>query len=309
MAYMLCKNPFVSTAGRVFGCGQCMPCRFNKRRIWSHRIMLEAGQYEDNTFVTLSYDDEHLPLDGSVCPRDLQLWLKRLRKTLADAREFDDENGQPRRIRFFAVGEYGDNSFRPHYHAALFNFPNCNYGQSQYSSRRSRCCAWCNLVADTWKKGNVYLGTLEPSSAGYISGYVTKKMTGAGDARLQGRYPEFARMSLRPGIGGDAMHELADVVLQYNLDKEDVPSALRHGSKEKPLGRYLVRRLRVLTGHEANAPQIIVDKIDKELLPLREAARASEENPSLKARVVEANLGKVQRFEAKERIFRKRRVL
>lgn len=69
--YMLCKNPYVSSAGRIFGCGQCMPCRFNKRRIWSHRIMLEAGQYKDNAFVTLSYADDYLPAGGNVVPKDL----------------------------------------------------------------------------------------------------------------------------------------------------------------------------------------------------------------------------------------------
>lgn len=296
--YMICKNPYVSSAGRIFGCGQCMPCRFNKRRIWSHRIMLEAGQYKDNTFVTLSYSDDSLPAGGNVVPKDLQDWLKRLRRAFA-----------PDRLRFFAVGEYGDESLRPHYHAALFNFPNCIYGQSQYSARRDRCCTWCNLVADTWKKGNVFLGTLESSSASYISGYVTKKLTTAGDPRLDGRHPEFARMSLRPGIGGDAVWEIADVVLQYDLDKKegDVPSSLRHGGKELPLGRYLVQRVRVISGHEKNAPQIVVDKIDAELRPLREAARSDNENPSLKEKFLAANLGHVRNFESRERIFRRRR--
>lgn len=300
MNYMICKNPYVSPAGRVFGCGQCMPCRFNKRRIWSHRIMLEAGQYSDNTFVTLSYADDMLPHDGSVVPKHLQDWLKRLRKAY-----------EPSRLRFFAVGEYGDVSQRPHYHAALFNFPNCIHGQSSYTARRDRCCTWCNLVADTWTKGNVFLGTLEPSSAGYIAGYVTKKLTAAGSSDLEGRHPEFARMSLRPGIGGDACFEIADVVLKYDLDQKagDVPASLRHGRKELPLGRYLVQRVRVMSGHEKNAPQIVLDKIDAEMLPLREAAKADNENPSLKSKVLELNEGKVARFEATERIYRKRRSL
>lgn len=300
MSYMLCKNPYVSSAGRVFGCGQCMPCRFNKRRIWAHRIMLEAGLYKDNTFVTLSYADDMLPHDGSVVPKHLQDWLKRLRKAW-----------EPNKLRFFAVGEYGDGSQRPHYHAALFNFPNCVYGQSQYSVRRDRCCQWCNMVADTWLKGNVFLGTLESSSAGYVAGYVTKKLTNAGDGRLEGRHPEFARMSLRPGIGGSAAWEIADVVLKYDLAERegDVPSTLRYGGKKFPLGRYLVQRVRVMSGEEKNAPQIVLDKIDAEMRPLREAAKADNESPSLKAKVLEANKGKVASFEARERIYRKRRSL
>lgn len=297
---MICKNPYVSSAGRVFGCGQCMPCRFNKRRIWSHRIMLEAGQYKDNTFVTLTYrDPEYGPPRGSLLPNDLQRWLKRLRKAY-------EPFG---RIRFFAVGEYGDDSLRPHYHAALFGFPNCSFGQSSYSKYRDRCCAWCNMVADTWSHGNIFLGTLEPASAGYIAGYVTKKLTNAGDPKLEGRYPEFARMSLRPGIGGDATWEIADVVLKYDLAAKagDVPASLRHGKSELPLGRYLVQRVRVMSGYEKNAPQIVVDKIDAEMRPLREAAKADNVSPSLKDKVVEFNRGKVERFESRQRIFGKRR--
>lgn len=296
-AEMLCKQPFVDSAGRVFGCGQCMPCRVNKRRIWAHRIMLETLKHADNCFCTLSYADEFLPDGGNLSSRDLQLFLKRLRFRYAG------------KIRFFAVGEYGDDSERPHYHVALFGYPNCRYGQSQYGRQRSKCCATCDFVADIWKKGNIFLGSLTQESAAYIAGYVTKKMTSSGDPRLKGKVPEFARMSLRPGIGGSAMEEVADVVLRHSLRDRfgDVPNSLRHGGKELPLGRYLMQRVRVLSGYEKNAPQIVLDKIDAEMRPLREAARADNENPSLKARVIEKNSGRVAGMEARQRIFSQRK--
>lgn len=132
---MMCRDPYVSPAGPVYGCGQCMPCRLNKRRVWAHRIMLEAYQYEHNAFVTLTYAPEKLPENGSLVPEHVQSWLKRLRARVA-----------PSKFRFFLVGEYGDESERPHYHAALFGFRSCVYGQSQYSKRRSTCCHWCELV-------------------------------------------------------------------------------------------------------------------------------------------------------------------
>lgn len=110
--------------GQAFGCGQCLPCRVNRRRIWTHRIMLEAAQYHDNSFVTLTYDEEKLPVDLSVTPRTLQLFMKRLRKVY------------PNRIRYFGVGEYGDQTMRPHYHLALFNFASCARGQTVASPRR-----------------------------------------------------------------------------------------------------------------------------------------------------------------------------
>lgn len=293
---MLCKSPF-TVAGRAYGCGQCMPCRLNRRRIWTHRIMLEAGQYGDNAFVTLTYSDETLPEGGNLVPGDLQLWLKRLRKAF------------PNRLRFFGVGEYGDASFRPHYHVALFNYPTCRYGMSTYNRSRSKCCFACDLVASTWAKGNVLLGGLQESSAAYIAGYVTKKMTSAGDARLGGRHPEFSRMSLRPGIGGDAMWEVADVLMRYDLDETevDVPNGLRHGGRILPLGRYLQRRVRSFVGKDEGTPDEIIEKIDAELLPLRLAAKSSESSPALSQHVVRENKGRVARLEAKTRIFGKKR--
>lgn len=102
-------------------------------------------------------------------------------------------------------------------------------------------------------------------------------MTKADDPRLKGRHPEFCRMSLRPGIGLDAMHDVASVLMQFDLDtrEADVPSALRHGSRTLPLGRYLRRYLRTLVGKDASAPQETLDAIKEKLQPLFEAAKSA----------------------------------
>ena len=187
---MLCRAPIL-LGGRAFPCGQCMPCRVNRRRIWSHRIMLVAMQHSDSAFVTLTYSEDNVPktADGqlNLVPKDLQDWLKRFRKAI-----------EPMRVRFYAVGEYGDETLRPHFHVALFGYPTCRFGNSIYSDRRLNCCPQCDTVRDTWRHGSVLLGTLEDNSAQYIAGYVTKKLTSKDDYRLKGRYPEFARMSLHP---------------------------------------------------------------------------------------------------------------
>lgn len=260
--------------------------------------MLEAAQYEDNAFVTLTYDDEHLPVDLSVNPRDTQAWLKRLRARIA-----------PLKLRFFLVGEYGDTSERPHYHVALFGYKSCHFGQSRYSKLRRECCAACELVRETWQQGNVYLGSLEADSAGYMAGYVTKKMTHKDDARLKGRHPEFGRMSLRPGIGYSALWEIADALLKYEIGEVDVPQGLRHGSKELPLGRYLRRKLRLMVGKDEKISQEAFDALCAEMLSMRESARSDNENPSIKARVIEAGNARVRQMEGKQRIYRARKVL
>lgn len=227
---MRCIKPFVS--GRAaFGCGQCMPCRVNRRRTWAHRIMLEAGQYKDNCFVTLTYGDAPY----SLVPEDLQLWLKRFRKRVS-----------PIRIRYFACGEYGDENGRPHFHAALFNFPTC-YG-GHLIKGECQCIACC-AVRETWGYGFVTLRPLDRVRAHYVAGYVTKKLTSWRDTRLSdGQHPEFARMSLRPGIGADALWDVASAMMQYGQSGV-LPSQLMMDGQRHPLGRYLRLKLSERLGH------------------------------------------------------------
>ena len=111
-------------------CGKCIGCRLERSRQWAIRCVHEASMYNDNRFVTLTYNDENLDKKGSLDKRDFVLFMKRLRK------EFEDE----RKIRFFHCAEYGEickhcqkhktvctcGNYtaalgRPHHHAILFN--------------------------------------------------------------------------------------------------------------------------------------------------------------------------------------------
>lgn len=293
---MLCRKPFqFGTA--LAPCGQCMPCRINKRREWSHRLELEAALREDNSFVTLTYADEHLPLSSrnypSLEPKHLRDWLKRLRSTIS-----------PLRVRYFAVGEYGERTFRPHYHAILFGFPTCRHGLTR--KHLSECCAMCSLVQKTWKFGKVELGTVAPEACQYVCGYVLKKMTAADDPRLEGRHPEFARMSLKPGIGADMMHDVASVMLDPRFADQETPRSLRHGSQEKPLGRYLRRKLAEATGKEIDAEKALRDQFER-LRPMHEEARRSEK--SFKTVVLEAHAQAALNKVTKAKLRKKKRTL
>lgn len=255
---MMCDNPISTGQGGTFPCGQCMHCRANRRRLWVHRIMLEAECHAHSAFISLSYNDESLPDGWNLVPKHLQDWLKRIR------------HAEPQvRLRHYSVGEYGDQSGRPHYHVALFGYQTCLRGQSSFSLRTGRCCPRCDKVSETWGKGIVFLGEVNSHSAQYVAGYVMKKMTGENDERLLGRHPEFARMSLRPGIGALAVPAVAKTLRQFNLDKSqaDVPSALRHGKKILPLGRYLRQKLRDELGIEK--PEVLDPYAQKEVLRVR----------------------------------------
>lgn len=319
---MRCPNPFVDRAGRTFGCGQCLPCRINRRRIWSGRIQLEAAQYADNVFLTLTYADEflpRLPKGGlpTLVPTHLKSFMHRVRTRARRSADLSH-----RHVRFFAVGEYGDLTQRPHYHVVLFNFPSCLRGRTLSPPAYPRCCGPCDFIADCWYTeddqgvkspfGKVELLPLSRELAAYIGGYVTKKMVRYDDPRLEGRNPEFARQSLKPGIGAGAMHDVADVLLRYYdvaAELGDVPAVLGHGRQELPLGRYLRAQLRMMVGMDAKAPQVTLDKMAEEMLALRLAARSDEKDPSIRSKVIAQNKGRVAGVVARHNIHRKRRVL
>jgi len=301
---MMCRNPYIAPGGAAYGCGQCMPCRVNARRVWTHRIMLEATQHPDNSFWTLTYSDDKIPLTEdnlqTLVPKHLTDFMKRLRNDV-----------QPVKIRYFNVGEYGEKSGRPHYHLALFNFPTCERGITR-TNRRGDCCRVCDNVRKIWGYGLVHAGNLEASSAAYICGYITKKLTRRGDIRLCGRSPEFARMSLKPGIGAGIIPDVASALLTHNLETTlaDVPTSLRNSTRVQPLGRYLTRQLRSNIGRVPNAPPETLQAKAAEMLPLQEAARLSAPkglySETLKTLVIKEGDEKYKRLLARSKIYKKR---
>lgn len=170
-------------------CGRCIGCRLDKARQWAIRILFESTLYDQNCFITLTYNDDNLPEGGSLNKRDIQLFFKRLRKA------FPNQS-----IRYFQCGEYGDLLSRPHHHAIIFNFdfedkvPFKRSGEYQlYVSK---------TLAKLWPYGIHSIGNLTFDSACYTARYILKKITGDNaDEHYQGRLPEFVTMSRRPGIG------------------------------------------------------------------------------------------------------------
>lgn len=174
-------------------CGQCHGCRVDKAVSMAVRCMHEASLYKDNQFVTLTYRENPYTL----IPRDLQLFLKRLRQV------------QP--FRFYGCGEYGEKNSRPHYHLLLFGFP-C---RDRYKWRKSESgfqLYRSPALEAVWHHGSVEVGDVSFESAAYCARYAMKKLTGkdAGPVReimdittgeILKREHEFARMSLKPGIG------------------------------------------------------------------------------------------------------------
>lgn len=166
---------------------------------WSRRCMHEAGLYDRNVFVTLTYDDAHVPRDGNLVPRDLQLFLKRLRQKARRSPVVLSESHSG--IRFFASGEYGDVTGRPHYHALLFN---CDFSDKE---RVGKDLFASEFVASVWPYGEHKIGAVTARSANYVAQYSMKKLGGRLNCDADGVVHQrpFLRMSRRPGIGSRFM--------------------------------------------------------------------------------------------------------
>lgn len=214
-------------------CGRCIGCKMERARQWGLRCLHEAKMWPHNHYVTLTYNDEHMPPGGSVCLRDVQLFMKRLRK----AKNSTKDNP----VRFFLGAEYGEENRRPHYHALLFNV---HFGDLQMHGRNARgeplytsrelSALWS---ADGGKSdmGFCTLGAVTFDSAVYCAKYAMKKLNISEDsppearAAYEARYVvydadgivherarEFAVMSRRPGIGAGYYDKYGDEVRAHD---------------------------------------------------------------------------------------------
>lgn len=152
-----------------------MECRLAYSREWAIRITHEARMHSANCFITLTYDDAHLPRFGQLVKRDLQLFFKRLRKVSPP-------------FKYVACGEYGDTRRRPHFHAALFGvdfaFDRIDYGSGVRGDR----IFVSRALSDVWGKSVFPLGhtigSLTFESGAYIARYITKRVSGVGASSL-----------------------------------------------------------------------------------------------------------------------------
>lgn len=238
---MECTGTRFRRHGFEFPCGQCVVCRLRIQRMWIGRILLEQALHPVSSFVTLTYDDDHYPEGfdrrgvsypaGSVNPYHIQLWLKRLRQAVDSP------------IRYVAVGEYGDDNMRPHYHIALFG------------------CADPAVIQSTWGAGFVVVKGIGPESAAYIVSYVLKRRNTV--ERSEGLHPEFKLQSLRPAIGLRTAQRLA-------IPAGRQVQGMRLSGRIYPLGRYLRGQLRNQCGPEPESSVALRHRIAKYSLQVRD---------------------------------------
>ena len=233
-------------------CGRCMECRLERSRVWAIRCMHELQMYdlrkEESYFLTLTYDDKKVEHNNNLHPDHLRDFWKRLRKT-------------GYKFKYFACGEYGDRTDRPHYHAIVFGltipdrrYYNHSNGYNLYNSE---------TIERIWMHGNVIIGNVTFESCAYVARYITKKRLGKNADKevrevdhetgeiIDERFPEFTRMSM--GIGKDFLQRFSSDIYKkgcdgtvyirggvastapryYDVKTEEVDRILIEGIKEK----------------------------------------------------------------------------
>lgn len=250
-------------------CGNCIGCRLDRSKQWAVRLMLEAQLHKKNSFITLTYNEGALasrrptweptvpytppseidhrssrsyheassqarPNLDSLRPRDVQLFMKRLRKDLSTRKG-------SAKVRFYLVGEYGERFQRPHYHIALFGedfSDDRTYWRTSGDHRIYRS----SRLEKLWTYGNSEIGELTLESAAYVASYVLKKVNGKlADEHYRRTdpatgqdiwvHPEFAHMS-RGGKNGKGL--AAEWFAKYSSDVYPEDHVIHNGLKLKP---------------------------------------------------------------------------
>lgn len=195
------NKPFAFAKGFNLPCGQCIGCRLNYSRQWAIRIMHEAEMHNENCFITLTFNQEHLEKRSNPMSLDVseyQKFMKRLRKRFG------------KNIRFFHCGEYGDQNKRPHYHAVIFGLDFKD--KKLWTNRDGNKLYTSEALEELWPYGFSTIGEVTFQSAAYVARYIMKKwkgddaedhytrwcpLTGEGTTVV----PEYCTMSRMPGIG------------------------------------------------------------------------------------------------------------
>lgn len=221
-------------------CGSCVECKLDNAREWSNRCLLEMQYHTFNQFVTLTYDDAHIPYveyDGIKYPtlvkRDVQLFLKRLR----------DKKGP---FRYFGSGEYGEKGGRPHYHLILFGLALDDL--QPFGGRAGNKYYISETIMNAWHyKGHCILGQVNESTISYTAKYVLKKSGTLDTKELKdkGIQPPYAMMSRRPGIGRRYYDEvIASSDLETFFERNNISLSLSDTGKTFSVPKYYRRILR-----------------------------------------------------------------
>lgn len=217
-------------------CGQCRGCRLERSRQWVVRCMHEAQMHETNSFVTFTYDEEHLVPGGSLNKSHFTKFMKRLRWTCGTT-------------RFYQCGEYGEppkvmpngkisKGFRPHHHSLIFGLDFHDDRKFLQHNAQGDKIYESEMLDELWSHGKTYIGDITPRSASYVARYTLKQLhrergdevaikVDVNTGEITELVPEYSTMSRRPGIG-------ASWLAKYKTDVFPNDYVVHDGYKSRP---------------------------------------------------------------------------
>ena len=229
----------------VIPCGQCLLCQTAEYKEWALRCLLEAREYDNNQFITLTYNEENEPVKG-VNRAEITRFMHNLREHFRRKKKHTG-------IRFYASAEYGKKSLRAHYHFLLFNCPSFgdeeyykknDYGQALYTSE---------ILKHLWGKGFCTIGAVTRQSCDYVTRFRLKNFYRKLPKHLQ---HEFHCMSTQKGIGID--------YLIKNLDRIIAEDAIHvTGNITAKLPRFYDRKIAEFIGQERFKQEIEIPRAEK----------------------------------------------
>lgn len=267
-------------------CGKCIGCRLDYSRDWAARCSVEQKGLEEQIgkdinlcswFLTLTYDDEHLPLEEmygnpTIRHKDMQDFWKRLRS-------YAEYHNLGNNLRYYQGSEYGELYQRPHYHAVVFGlfipdlkpWSRNKQGDQLYIS---------DTLTELWGKGYVIIGDYSWKTGAYVARYVMKKNKGKDTIWYDAKNVEYetAKMSRRPGLGFDYFQNHADEIYTYD-------------------------KIQLVNGQQITPPKYF-DCLYAEINPIRmsEVKRARSERALDKenARLIQSNYSEIEYFTVQE---------
>lgn len=251
-----------------------MECRLAYSREWAIRMTHEQLFHAQSSFLTLTYDEVHLPEHGQLVKRDLQLFFKRFRKLIGP-------------FRYVACGEYGETTRRPHFHLAMFGH-DFRDDRLLYSITKDGLRLYeSSTLHRVWTAGSAKIGDLTFESCAYIARYLTKRISGPGASPLPlcvdndtGEVvfpnPEFLLCSRRPGIGFDWFHKY------FKTDAEPHGRVITSQGTPAPIPRFYKRLITV--PHMRFAPrQFALEQLTTSRMYLDLDRKIVEDSPERRA--------------------------
>ncbi|QCS36497.1 replication initiator protein [Capybara microvirus Cap3_SP_433] len=214
------KYGLKKTYATMAPCGKCQGCRFKQSKEWAVRIEKEAKQYKHNYFVTLTYNDENLPIKegypeskGTLKKEHTIQFMKSIRQSIK--RHYNHDG-----IKFYLCGEYGSKGERPHYHIIMMNMPELEKNKLVGQNTKTKDPYFTNDLFDSaWSKGFVIIGKVNWNTISYVAGYCQKKLFGEVGKKIyemKGQEPIYATMSRNPGIGRNYYEENKETIYRYD---------------------------------------------------------------------------------------------